>query len=158
MKLTSIVLALAAGLVIAGCGDDDEEEPQTVTSGATGASGGSEEDFVAAADAICTEASAALAAEASEQYPEGPPTGAAADTFVEDVVIPNFQEQHDAITELTPPEGEEEAVEDLLLKLQAAIDEIEADPGAFIEGGGASAAIDEATQAAQDLGITACGE
>lgn len=159
MKPTAIVLALlalVAGALIAGCGGDDDETTTTTSgaSGATGAEGEADGEFVAAANEICKQATADLVREATEQYPEGPPTGADAERFVDEVVAPSLQQQRDAIAALTPPEGEEAAVEDLLSKLDAAIAAVEADPGVFIEGGGE---ITEATAAAQDLGITTCG-
>ena len=158
MKLTSLMLALlalSAGLVIAGCGDDDDDETTSTTTEATGAGGetDSKAAFISEAEQICADASAALAAEATDQYPEGPPTGEDAVNFAEDVVIPNLQGQHDAIAELTPPEGEEEAVEDILSKLQAGIDSIADDPESFLDGD----ALADASEAASEFGLTDCG-
>lgn len=162
MKLTSIVLALlalAAGLVIAGCGDDDDEEPQTVTSGATGATGEGGETttkaaFIKAADEICEQGNEDFAQEAQDQYPEGPPEGEDAARFAEEVLIPYLESQHEQISALPPPEGEEAAVEDLLEKLQAGIDEIKENPEDFVTTGG----LDEANAAAKDFGLKVCGE
>jgi hypothetical protein len=166
LKLTSIalaLLALAAGLVALGCGDEEEDEPQTLTSGATGATGedgaaGSKAAFLEAANQICADGSAELAAETEEQYgTEGPPTGQAAEEFALDVVVPNFQQQHDDIAALEPPEGEEDAVQAILDGLQSAIDGIESDPRGFVEAGGANEELDEAGQAAKDFGLNRCG-
>jgi hypothetical protein len=161
VKLTSVLLALfaiLAGTVIAGCGDDDDEEPQALGSGATGATGeaGSLDlaGFVDAADGVCKDASDALAEEGLEQYPEGPPTGEDAVAFSEDVVIPNLEQQHEGIAALPVPEGEEEAVDDLLSKLQSGIDELKQDPGSFVT----SDALEPASQAAKDLGLKECGQ
>ncbi len=160
MKLISILLALlalAAGLVIAGCGDDDDEEPQALTSGATGATGEggatTKAAFITAADKICEEASAELSEEGQAQYPEGPPTGDDAATFAEEFVIPNLEQQYDGIAALPVPEGEEDAIEDLLAKLQTGIDEVKANPEDFVE----TTAFDDATEAAKDLGLKECG-
>ena len=49
--------------------------------------------------------------------------------------------------------SEEEAVEDLLTKLQAGIDDIEANPEDFVS----STARDDASAAAKDLGLKECG-
>jgi hypothetical protein len=160
LKLTPILLALlaiAAGAALAGCGDDDDEEPQALTSGATGATG--EEGatglagFITAADEICKEANRELSQEGRSQYPEGPPTGDDAVAFAEDVVIPNLQGQHDAIAALPVPEGQEEAIDDVLSKLQAGIDQIADDPGNFVNSG----ALDDAAAAADDFGFKSCG-
>jgi hypothetical protein len=161
LKLTSLVLALlalAAGLVIAGCGDEDDEEPQTLTSGATGATGeagatSTMAGFLTAADAICKEAGDELSQEAEAQYPEGPPEGDDASAFAEEVVIPALEQQYEGIAELPVPEGEEEAVEDLLTKLQAGIDDIKANPEDFVN----TTALEDASAAAKDLGLKECG-
>jgi hypothetical protein len=156
LKLISIVLA-ALALAIAGCGDDEEPDPQPLASGATGATGESgaldKSEFIAEADAICDEADNQLAAEARDQFPEGPPTGDDAVAFGEDVVIPNLQGQHDAIAALPAPEGEEETVADLLAELQAGIDELAEDPGDFVE----STALADAAAAAREFGLKRCG-
>jgi hypothetical protein len=162
LKLTSIalaLLALAAGLVITGCGDDDDDDSTATTTEetATTDTGGDTESkaqFIAAADEICTQADRELANEAVEQYPEGPPTGEDATAFAEEVVIPNLQGQYDQISTLTPPAGEEDAVADILEKLQAGIDELSDNPGEFVE----STALEDATTAAQEFGLKKCGQ
>lgn len=161
MKLTSIVLALLAlvtGLVIAGCGDDDDEEPQTLTSGATGATGEggatTKAGFITAADKICEQANEEFSDIASEQYPEGPPEGEEAVEFAEEVVIPNVESQHEALSALPVPEGEEDAVADLLENLQLAIDGLKEDPGSFVT----TDAFDDANAAAKAFGLKVCGD
>jgi hypothetical protein len=159
LKLRSILLAVAAALAIAACGDDDDDtEPQSLASGATGATGeagatGTMAAFIAAADEVCEQADKDLADEAQAQYPEGPPTGNAAAKFAEDVVIPNLQAQHDAIAQIPPPDGEEDAIASLLETFQAGIDELAEDPENFVE----STALDDAAAEAQDLGLKKCG-
>jgi hypothetical protein len=108
---------------------------------------------IVAADAIGRESIGEPADEARSQYPEGPPTGEDAVAFGEDVVIPNFQAQHDQIAALPPPEGEEEAAADLLATLQSGIDELAEDPGNFVE----STALEDAGQAASEFGLRQCG-
>lgn len=143
MKLVSILLVLVSGLIVSGCGDDDEEEPAAPTKAA----------FIAEADRICAEADRSLSAEAREQYPEGPPLGEDAVRFAEDVLIPNLEGQHEAIATLTPPEDAEDAVSDILEKLQAGIDELKGEPKGFVE----SEALVPASAAADDFGLTECG-
>lgn len=157
MKLTSsllALLALAAGLVITGCGDNDETST-TETTGATGAGGatGFKAEFITAADKICKDAEAALADEALAQYPEGPPIADDASKFAEEVVIPNLEGQYEAIATLVRPEGEEDAVADFLEKLQAGIDEFKENPEDFVE----SPALEDASAAAKELGLKECG-
>jgi hypothetical protein len=153
LKLTSLILAmlaLAAGLVAAGCGDDDDDE---ATSAAETEETIPKADWLEQADQICSDENSALAEEARSQYPEGPPTGEDAVAFAEDVYIPNLQSQHDQIAELPAPEGAEQEAEELLSALQAGIDELAADPGSFVE----STALDDPGEAAQDIGLRQCG-
>jgi hypothetical protein len=144
VKLFSTMLALLA-LVAAGCGDDDDDQPTEAPTKA---------EFIEQGDKICADADQALADVAIEQYPEGPPTGEDAVAFAEDVFIPNLQGQHDDLTALTPPEGEEEAVADLLASFQAGIDGIAADPENFVR----SDALEDASAAAADFGFRSCGQ
>ena len=167
LKLASILLALLAlafGLVVAGCGDDDEDEPQALTSGATGATGADGGEalttaaFIEAADEICKQGNSEIETEGSDFFSEERPTDAEATEFVEEIVLPSLQEQHDAIAALAAPESEQDAVEDVLAKLQAGIDEIEDDPAAFVKAGENSPVFDEANAGAKDLGLKVCGE
>jgi hypothetical protein len=159
LKVASILLAIAAALTIAACGDDDDDaEPQPLASGATGATGaegatGTLAAFITAADEVCEQADRELADEAEAQYPEGPPTGQDAVSFAEDVLIPNLQAQHDAIAQIPPPEGEEDAIASLLDSFQAGIDELAEDPENFVE----STALEDAAAEAQALGLKKCG-
>jgi hypothetical protein len=159
LKLASLVLALlalAVGLVVAGCGDDDEE-PESGATGATGAAGATLEtkaDWIVAADAICEQANEDFEDIARDQYPEGPPEGEDAVVFGEEVVIPSLESQHEQISGLGAPEGEEEAITDILDKLQAGIDAVKEDPGSFLE----TDALDDANAAAQAYGLKVCGE
>jgi len=164
LKLSSLslaLLALAAGLVIAGCGDDDDDETTSGTTAteATDSTDAGDEaptkaDFIKEADAICADADQALADVALEQYPEGPPTGEDAVAFAEDVFIPNLQGQHDDLAALTPPAGEEDAFADLLEQLQTGIDEVADDPESFVE----TDALEDASVAASDFGLRSCGQ
>jgi hypothetical protein len=160
ISLSLALLALVAGLVIAGCGDDDDEPTSetTVTEATDSTDAGDEDltkaDFIKEADAICAEADQALADVALEQFPEGPPTGDDAVAFAEDVFIPNLQGQHDDLAALTPPAGEEDAFADLLEQLQTGIDEIADDPERFVE----TDALEDASAAASDFGLRSCGQ
>jgi hypothetical protein len=161
LKLSSLslaLLALAAGLVIAGCGDDDETTSSTTTeaAGTVGADGEAptKAAFIKEADAICADADQALADVALDQYPEGPPTGEDAVAFAEEVFIPNLQGQHDDLAALTPPEGEEDAFADVLEQLQTGIDQVADDPESFVE----TDALENASAAASDFGLRSCGQ
>jgi hypothetical protein len=144
VKLLSTTLVLLA-LGAAGCGDDDDDQSAEAPSKA---------EFIEQGDKVCADADQALADVALQQYPEGPPTGDDAVAFAEDVFIPNLQGQHDDLAALTPPEGEEDALADLLATFQAGIDEIAADPENFVR----SDALEDASAAAADFGFRNCGQ
>lgn len=74
-----------------------------------------------------------------------------------DTVIPSLQAQYDAISALPPPEGDEEAAEELLDSLQTAIEEVEEDPSALGEAAG-NETFAEANRLAAELGLQECGE
>jgi hypothetical protein len=153
------VLAIVAigALGAAGCGDDDDE--QTLTGGATGATGASGETttkaaFIEAADEVCSAANKELQEDIRGAFPNGPPEGGDdAVAFIEDIVLPNLQAQHDAIAELPPPAGREEELEDLLATLQEGIDTASDNPQTMIDGD----PLADAADAAEELGLQSCG-
>lgn len=158
------VLAIVGALGFAGCGDDDEEEPTTTIEEETGATGATGEtssqsvlpaDFIEEADAICAEGDEAIDAEAQELFGGGgEPSEKEQATFIEDVVVPNIQDQLDQLEALDPPEEGADEFQSLLDEANAALDELESNPTAFVEGGDPFA---EANRQAQDLGFTSCG-
>ncbi len=157
---TLAVLAVGATLLIAGCGGEDEEgDTSSTTSAATGATGlGGEplthEEFVAQGDEICATGDEEIEAAASGQFGDaGPQNEQAITEFAETVVIPSIQAQHDGISALTPPEGEEEEVEELLSELQTALDELSEDPSLLAS----STAFEDVNKLASDFGFTNCG-
>jgi hypothetical protein len=156
------VVAVAAGLAIAGCGgDDDETTADEGTSGATGAVAAEPialDDWIEQADTICAEESAAIDEAAAQTFAAGEqPDEAALTEFADETVIPSLQAQHDAVSALPPPEGEEEAAEELLDSLQSAIEEVEQDPSALADQT-AEGAFAEANALAAELGLLECGE
>lgn len=145
-----LALALAAlALAAAGCGGDDEEPTvETGVSGATGASGTplTQAQFVETADELCAEGAAEL-----EQEPQ-PTTAAELEPYVSDVLVPSIQEQLDAIGALTPPEGEEEQVQEFLDTAQEELDAVEADPASLSE-----QSFEETEVLADEVGLAECG-
>jgi hypothetical protein len=147
IAVASVVLAM--GLIAAGCGDDDDETTSATTTtaagatGATGATGAatgeplSKDEFIAAGDEICKPANEELR---GQQSPED--------------VTENIRRQIDGLRSLTPPEGDEEEITQILDDAQAAIDEIQ-ETESF--GGGAGKRLNEAGEALQDYGFKECG-
>jgi hypothetical protein len=164
---TLLALALAAGLIAAGCGDDDDEtttsSTTTTTAGATGATGAtgeplSKDEFITQADAICEAGDKKIDAAAQETFSGGQPSQAEQEQFVTEDVVPNIQEQVDGLRALTPPEGDEDEVSAILDSAQDAIDQIESDPGTLTEGANGDDPFSEANQLAKEYGLTVCGQ
>ena len=139
---------LAAGLIAAGCGDDDDETTTattTTSAGATGATGAtgagtgeplSKDEFISQGDEIC--------AEADKELDRNTPP---------DEVADNIQGQIDGLKALTPPEGDEEQITQILDDAQEAVDSIK-ETGSFQEGG---QQLEQAGQELQDYGFKECG-
>jgi hypothetical protein len=131
-------LALSFGFLAAGCGGSDEE-PLT------------HDEFVTQADKICADGNDEMASAAedidttNEEDVEG---------FVQDTLVPNIQEQHDSIEELTPPEDDADDVEDMLSELQEGLDALSDDPSLITSD---SDVFGDANTIAEDLGLTECG-
>ena len=165
---TLLALALATGLVAAGCGDDDDDtattsSAATTTAGATGATGAtgeplSKEEFIVQADAVCKAGDKKIDAAANETFSGGQPSQAEQEQFVTEDVVPNIQEQIDGLRALTPPEGDEDEVSAILDSAQDAIDQIESDPSALTEGANADDPFAEANQLAKEYGLQVCGQ
>ena len=155
--------AVAASLAVAGCGGDDDETTTTEgVSGATGATSAAAipvDDWIEQADEICKEENAVIDEAAIEAFQGGEPGEAAISEFAGDVVVPGLQAQHDAISALPPPEGEEDRAAELVDALQSGIEEIEEDPSALgTETESPDSAFTEANALASELGLQECGE
>jgi hypothetical protein len=145
-----LALALAAGLIAAGCGDDDDEttttsSTTTTAAGATGATGAtgaasgeplSQEEFISQGDEICSKADKAIKGENDPVK-----------------VAENIQGQIDGLRALTPPEGDEEQITQILDDAQDAVDTIK-DTGSFQESG---QQLEQAGNELQDYGFKQCG-
>lgn len=161
--MTLLALALAAGLIAAGCGDDDDETTTaaTTTAGATGATGAtgvgtgeplSQDEFIAEADQICTDSDKKI--NAAGQDIGNKPSDQEFDQFVTETLVPEIQGQIDDIRALTPPEGDEDEVSAILDAAQDGVDQIEQDPSSVQ---GEDDPFQEANQLAKDYGFKKCG-
>ena len=144
---TLLALALATGLIAAGCGDDDDETTTspTTTAGATGATGAtgaatgeplSKEEFIAQGDEICSKANNEIK---GENNPEK--------------VAENIEGQIDGLRALTPPEEDADQITQILDDAQEAVDEIK-ESGSFQQSG---QQLEQAGNALQDYGFKECG-
>lgn len=166
--LPLLIVALAAGLIAAGCGDDDDETTtattteETGTTGTTGATGAAGDvsperaELIEQADEICAEGDREIDAEAQDVFggSQQEPPQAEQEAFVEDTVIPNVQDQLDQLRELDPPEEDAEEFTAIIDEAQEALDELEADPSAI---GGGEDPFAEVNKRARAFGLQDCG-
>jgi hypothetical protein len=140
-KIIGVLAALlAAGLIVAGCGDDDGGETL------------SKQDYIAKADANCQKADKEL--NASE--PQNKPSKAEVEKFVTDELVPNIQGQIDYIRGLNGPSEIEDQVNPILDEAQEGLDQLEEDPSQ-IEGGPAGQKLQQAGGDLQKAGFKQCG-
>lgn len=144
------VLALVG---IAGCGGDDEESSEAAPT---------KEEFIADADQICADGDAEIDAAAQETFPQGRPGPQEQQQFLEETVLPSIREQIDGIRGLTPPEGDEAAIDEFLTSAETAVDEAEQDPSVLLQGGaGEGSAEDpfaETAQLGEEYGFQNCAQ
>jgi hypothetical protein len=131
-------LALALGLVTAGCGGSDDSL--------------SHDEFVTQADKICADGNEDIEAAIGEIGDA--PTEDDIAAYITDTLVPNIQDQHDAIEDLNASDDDQDAVDDMLSALQDGIDALEDDPAAITSD---SDVFSDANAAADELGLSECG-
>ena len=139
--IAAIPVALVAfALLAAGCGGDDDEAL-------------TKDEYLTLADEICAEADIALDEEAGERSAAGTLDSAEQqEAFAAEVFAPNLQGQLDSIRELTPPEEDQEQVDEILAALEDLIAQARDNPQELF-----AAPTTEAAELAQAYGFTACG-
>ncbi|MGD9735075.1 MAG: hypothetical protein AB7V58_05620 [Solirubrobacterales bacterium] len=164
--LALLFACLAIAAVAAGCGGgDDSTSSGDSTSGgeSTEAIGSapSKAAFIKEADKICGDADEAMNEEIGEYAEENEipiekeePTQAQQVEIYEAVVLPNVAKQGEEIAALTPPAGDEEAIEEITDALAAGVEDAEADPKQLTEGGDPLA---DASKKARAYGLKTCG-
>jgi hypothetical protein len=156
---------LAIAAVAAGCGGgDDSTSSGGTTSGgeSTEASGSAPTKavFIKEADEICGDADATMNEELAEFSKENDiseeeePSKELQVEAYESIVLPKIAQQGEEISELTPPEGDEEAIEELTDALAEGVEDAEANPEELTEGGDPLA---DASKKAQAYGLKTCG-
>jgi ABC-type glycerol-3-phosphate transport system substrate-binding protein len=152
------VLALAA--VVAGCGGGGSSSSSSSSSSDSGSEAPSKAAFITEADKICGKADAAMNKEVTDYAEENgipikgneKPSEDQEIEIFQAVVLPNIGRQAEEIAALTPPEGEEETVEDLTDTLSSEVAEVEEEGG--IPGKDTLAG---ATEKAKAFGLKTCG-
>lgn len=143
------VLGVAAALALAACGDDDSSDSSSDSS----SEALTKTEFVDQANAICAEGNKEIDAGANEVFSGGKPSETDIETFVNDTLLPSVTDQVDQISQLPPPEGDEDQVQEILDAAQQGIDDAKADPQGFQQ----ADPFAEANQLATDYGMTECG-
>lgn len=138
MTLALVGATLALSLIMGGCGSSDGEAAL------------SKAEFLLDANAICATAGDVDPGRALGRHPS--PTEIA--RFVRGVVVPTIQDEVDGIRALIPPQGDEEEISAILDSAQAAIDEVQAHPGAV---NARPNPFRESTRLAHAYGLDACG-
>jgi len=150
-------LAVAAALVVlaaivAGCGSDDSDTTASLT----------KTEFIKQADAICKKEEAKIGGEFKAFAKENDipldkePNNEQSEELVEEILIPNVQNQADGIRELGTPSGDEDKVEAILDALDEGIEEAEEDPGALFAS--ESDPFAKANKLASGYGLEVCGQ
>jgi hypothetical protein len=157
--LAALLACLAIGLVAAGCGGGGDT---TSGGGSTSESGAAPTKavFVKEADAICEKGDEELNEEVESYAEENgistkkePPKAQQEEVYAE-VVLPNVAKQGEEIGALTPPEGDEAKVEEIVQALESGVEEAEANPGLLVEGKNPLAG---ASAEAKAYGMKVCG-
>ncbi len=165
-RLAAALVALVALVaVVTGCGGGSSSSS---TGGGSTSGGSTEADssgaaptkatFIEEADKVCGDAEDELTEEIVEFAEEhnipiekGEPTEGQQTELFQDVVLPNIARQAEELAALTPPEGDEETIEDLTSTLEGEVTEAEE------EGGVSETALQGATKKAKAYGFKTCG-
>jgi len=151
------VLGVAAAIALAACGDDESSDTSTTSSEASTSSTSSEaltkEEFVAQANAICAQGNKEIDAAANDVFSSGKPSPAEMEDFVTQDLLPSVEDQVQQISELPPPEGDEEQVQEILDAAEQGIEEGKSDPQSFQK----ADPFAEANQLAVAYGMKECG-
>lgn len=147
-----LVIAFAAGLIAAGCGDDDDD-------GGDEGEAPTKQEFIAQADRICSESDARIESAAEERFGQSnqEPSAAEQEQFVTETVIPEIEGQIDGVDGLTPPEGDEDEIQAIVDAGNEGIDAGKEDPSLFQQEGGGEDPLAEASRLAQEYGLKVCG-
>lgn len=149
MRRSLAVSAVTALLLTLGaCGGSDDSSDDGAT-GSTESGSISKADFIEQADAIC-----AAGDDATDELPDPTTEEEAIDLIVSDIV-PSIRGQISDIRDLGFPEGDEELLDGILTDAEDLLDQIEADPGAFLT---SESPFADTNAALTEYGITECAD
>jgi hypothetical protein len=149
--LAAVAVLVALGALVAGCGGGDETTDETVTL--------TKAEFIKQGDAICKDGNSQSEKEAEEFAEEndfelGKATEEQLEEAISEVLVSNLRRQIDELDALEAPEGDEDQVEEIIVSLEGAADEIAEDPAVAF----GNEVLKEPSELAEDYGFKVCGE
>jgi hypothetical protein len=157
--LVALFACLAVAAVAAGCGGGGDSTSSGESSSDSG-SAPTKAAFIKQADAVCKAADDELNVELEAFATENgitqkkQPTKAQQIQGYEDVVLPNIKQQGAELGGMTPPEGDEDTVGEIVDALDEGVEDAEADPEQLVEGKNPLAG---ASSKARAYGLKVCG-
>jgi len=157
-KLAGAVITMLAGALAAGCGDGSGDGDASATTAPAPAL--TKAQFVAAADKVCAETNARIALGATKLKAAGGKTGTIpvpdVARFLTQTSLPAYDAQLDRLRELTPPAGDEQAIDAYVAALAGAIDTARKDTLRYARDPTPDP-FDDANAQAQRYGMKVCG-
>jgi hypothetical protein len=156
----ALVACLAIVAVAAGCGGGGDSTSSGGESSQSSGSAPTKAAFIKEADGICRQADTKLNEEIGTYAEENglstkkEPSKDQQVEIYEAVVLPNIKGQDEDLAALTPPEGDEEAVEEIVDALGEGVESAEEDPQQLVEG---KNPLSDASSKAKAYGMTVCG-
>jgi hypothetical protein len=149
--LVALAVLVALAAIAAGCGGgDDTTDSAAVTL--------TKAEFIKQGDAICEEANEANQAEAEEFAKENgfeleKASKEQLEEAVGEVLAPSLNKQAEELGALGAPKGDEKKVEEIVVAVEGAADEIEGNPNLVFTG----KALKKPNQLAEAYGFKVCG-
>ena len=110
--------------------------------------------LIAQADAACKSGNEALDKAGQKLFSDGSPSTEEITQYVDESFVPTIEGELDAIRSLTPPEGDEETIDDILQAAQTSVENVKDDPS-LLESGNP---FKEADDLANEYGLKVCGQ
>lgn len=144
-KLKPLLFSSLASLALAvtGCGGSDSTGPPLTA-----------DEFIVRGDEICQSGAEDRAKEAAEWFGDDPrPSRAKRRSFVADVVGPNYRGQLEQLRELSPPQGDEARIDEILTGIEHLARNAESDPDDMLKAHSKT----KAARLAAGYGFMSCG-
>lgn len=144
-KAICVLVLLALGVVVAGCGGSAPADTSAAEMGITKA------DFIAQADAICKAGDDKIGEAAGMNA-----TKKGQDEFVKNTIVPTIQSELDQVRALPVPAGDEDQVKAILDSGQDGLSEVQQDPSLLMDN--KTNPLDDSSKLAAQYGLKVCGQ